>query len=127
MCRKRALWLLCGLLAIFSAWNAPCSAQDQDSSAEAQNVTVNSKSADNDHENSVNFSAVRNFEDDQKAIWTSPFHLKPADADWLLPLGAVAGGLFATGLRIQPVCIKAFSAKSIRGSSTFSNVFQSAI
>ncbi|MGB6822219.1 MAG: phosphatase PAP2 family protein, partial [Candidatus Acidiferrales bacterium] len=33
---------------------------------------------------------------DQKAIWTSPSRLRSADADWLLPLGALTGGLLAT-------------------------------
>lgn len=34
--------------------------------------------------------------DDQKNIWTSPFHLKPADAKWLVPMGGIATGLFVT-------------------------------
>ncbi|HEX4577207.1 MAG TPA: capsule assembly Wzi family protein [Edaphobacter sp.] len=33
---------------------------------------------------------------DQKAIWTSPLHLKPVDAMWLLPLGAVTGTLIGS-------------------------------
>ena len=33
---------------------------------------------------------------DQKAIWTSPLHLKPLDATWLLPLGAATGTLIAS-------------------------------
>src|SRR5882757_370684 len=33
---------------------------------------------------------------DQKAIWTSPFHLKVADAKWLLPLGAATGVLIGS-------------------------------
>jgi membrane-associated phospholipid phosphatase len=34
--------------------------------------------------------------EDQRAIWTSPAHLRAKDADWLLPLGALAGVLVAT-------------------------------
>jgi membrane-associated phospholipid phosphatase len=34
--------------------------------------------------------------EDQKDIWTSPFHLRPDDAKWLLPMGGIAAGLFAT-------------------------------
>jgi hypothetical protein len=34
--------------------------------------------------------------DDQKNIWTSPFHLKPADAKWLVPVSGIATGLFVT-------------------------------
>ncbi len=33
---------------------------------------------------------------DQKAIWTSPLHLKPLDAMWLLPLAAVTGTMIGS-------------------------------
>jgi membrane-associated phospholipid phosphatase len=33
---------------------------------------------------------------DQKAIWTSPIHLQPHDAVWLLPLGAATGVLIGS-------------------------------
>ena len=33
---------------------------------------------------------------DQKAIWTSPLHLKPQDAIWLLPLAAVTGTMIGS-------------------------------
>jgi membrane-associated phospholipid phosphatase len=33
---------------------------------------------------------------DQKAIWTSPFHLRGRDARWLVPLGLGTAGLIAT-------------------------------
>jgi len=34
--------------------------------------------------------------EDQKAIWTSPFHLRPGDAKWLVPAGGIATALFVT-------------------------------
>src|SRR5215472_5323050 len=34
--------------------------------------------------------------EDQKDIWTSPFHLQPADAKWLVPMGGIATALFVT-------------------------------
>ena len=34
--------------------------------------------------------------EDQKDIWTSPFHLNPNDAKWLVPMGGIATGLFVT-------------------------------
>ena len=34
--------------------------------------------------------------EDQKNIWTSPFHLKPYDAKWLVPVSGIATGLFVT-------------------------------
>jgi membrane-associated phospholipid phosphatase len=33
---------------------------------------------------------------DQKAIWTSPLHIRPLDAEWLLPLGAATGLLIGS-------------------------------
>jgi Capsule assembly protein Wzi/PAP2 superfamily len=33
---------------------------------------------------------------DQKAIWTSPLHVKPVDAFWLLPLAAVTGTMIGS-------------------------------
>ncbi len=38
----------------------------------------------------------RRFLLDQKAIWTSPLHVRPADAIWLLPLGAATGVLLGS-------------------------------
>jgi membrane-associated phospholipid phosphatase len=38
----------------------------------------------------------KNILQDQKAIWTSPLHLKTEDARWLVPLGVGAGILIAT-------------------------------
>ena len=34
--------------------------------------------------------------EDQKDIWTSPFHFNAADAKWLVPMGGIATGLFVT-------------------------------
>jgi membrane-associated phospholipid phosphatase len=31
---------------------------------------------------------VKDFLNDQKGMWTSPFHIKPKDAEWLLPIAA---------------------------------------
>jgi len=38
----------------------------------------------------------RNILRDQRAIWTSPLHLKREDARWLVPLGLTTAGLIAT-------------------------------
>lgn len=40
--------------------------------------------------------APANFLADQRAIWTSPAHLRFSDATWLVPIGGLAAGLFAT-------------------------------
>jgi membrane-associated phospholipid phosphatase len=39
---------------------------------------------------------AKDFVSDQKSIWTSPARIRFADADWLLPAGGFAAGLFAT-------------------------------
>jgi hypothetical protein len=39
---------------------------------------------------------AKDFLIDQKEIWTSPAHLRFADADWLIPTSGIAAGLFST-------------------------------
>jgi membrane-associated phospholipid phosphatase len=51
--------------------------------------------SDSRFENTVG-EAPRNFLLDQKAMWTSPAHLRFSDATWLVPLGGMAAALFAT-------------------------------
>lgn len=46
------------------------------------------------HSNETNF--LQHLAADQKQIWTSPFHLKAADAKWLLPSGGILAGLLVT-------------------------------
>jgi len=38
----------------------------------------------------------KDFLEDQKQIWTSPAQLRISDANWLVPVGGFAAGLFAT-------------------------------
>ena len=42
---------------------------------------------------------LKNVLRDQRAIWTSPFHLKQDDAHWLVPLGLSTAGLIVTDRR----------------------------
>jgi membrane-associated phospholipid phosphatase len=49
-----------------------------------------------DYNNSIGRQLLKSFAEDQKAIFSSPAHLHLADADWLVPLGIVAGGMLAT-------------------------------
>src|ERR1022692_4511313 len=46
------------------------------------------------HPNETRF--LLHLAEDQKDIWTSPFHLKPADAKWLVPMSGIATGFFVT-------------------------------
>ena len=50
----------------------------------------------NPYDNSLGPHLLKDFAYDQKAIWTSPAHLRLVDADWLLPLGIATGVMLAT-------------------------------
>src|SRR5579859_3277852 len=39
---------------------------------------------------------------DQKSIWSSPAHLRWADASWLFPLAAATGGFLASDRAVPP-------------------------
>jgi len=103
------------LLLATEALNPHCwaQAQDQDAKAEAQPKTfatsenedpktpsspllADPPARDASHENPLGMRLLRNFSEDQRAIWTSPSRLRLADADWLIPLGVAAGGMLAT-------------------------------
>ena len=47
-------------------------------------------------ENSLGLRLIENIAKDQNAIWGSPLHLQLSDAEWLMPLGLLTGGLLAT-------------------------------
>ena len=61
----------------------------------AMEVTMVNPASDRASDNTFR-RAPTNFSLDQKAIWTSPVHLRVSDATWLVPLGGLAAGLFAT-------------------------------
>jgi hypothetical protein len=111
-------------------------AQDQDVKAEAQSKTVatdenvDPKTAasplfgdptakDANHENSLGIRLLKNISEDQKAIWTSPSHLRLVDADWLVPLGMVTGGMLATDTEYSKHLSN--SSTRLRHSNDFSN------
>lgn len=54
-----------------------------------------------EYDNSLGPHLFTNIAEDQRAIWTSPSHLGLTDADWLLPLGVVAGGMLATDTEVS--------------------------
>jgi hypothetical protein len=49
-----------------------------------------------DHDNALGKPLLRHFVFDQKAIWTSPAHVRFADAVWLVPLGGFTAALLAS-------------------------------
>ena len=62
---------------------------------------------------------LRDFAEDQKAIWTSPFHVRLVDADWLIPLGGAAAAMFATDTEFSKHLSN--SPSRISNSKTLSN------
>jgi membrane-associated phospholipid phosphatase len=55
------------------------------------------KSYSTTHKPDSNF--LKDIASDQKAIWTSPFHIGHSDWTWLAPFGLITGGLIATDKR----------------------------
>jgi Capsule assembly protein Wzi/PAP2 superfamily len=64
--------------------------------AEGPNDTTEPPPATSRNANGLGKPLMRNLVSDQEAIWTSPFHLRWTDTDWLLPLAGVTAGFFAT-------------------------------
>lgn len=54
-----------------------------------------------DYNTTLGKHVFRDFAQDQKAIWTSPFHVKLVDAEWLVPLGGAAAAMFATDTEVS--------------------------
>jgi membrane-associated phospholipid phosphatase len=69
--------------------------------------------------NSLGVPLLKNLVSDQKAIWTSPFHLRWADGAWLFPLAAVTGGFFATDRTVPPALSR--DPKKLNRYTSFSN------
>src|ERR1700686_2233770 len=63
---------------------------------EGANDTTEPPLATSRNANRLGKPLMRNLVSDQEAIWTSPFHLRWADTDWLIPLAGVTAGFFAT-------------------------------
>jgi len=64
--------------------------------------------------------AITDFAQDQKHIWTSPAHIRLADATWLVPLAGVTAGLFVTDQQYSASLSK--NPTTISHYNTISNV-----
>jgi len=69
--------------------------------------------------NSLGVPFLKNLVSDQKAIWTSPVHLRWADGTWLFPLAAATGGFFATDWAVPPAL--STDPKKLNRYTSFSN------
>ncbi len=72
------------------------------------------------YNNALGLPLLKNMAGDQKAIWTSPFHLRLRDANWLVPLAGLAAALVATDSSTSRSLTN--SPTRIRESRTFSNM-----
>jgi len=68
---------------------------------------------------SLGVPLFKNLVSDQKAIWTSPFHLRWADGSWLFPLAAATGGFLATDRAVPPAV--STDPKKVNRYTSFSN------
>lgn len=97
------LALACPANAALVPWQGTGSSADSSSAPpiQAQPPAESKKKAESskqeDHATGTSFKKVfLSIPGDQKAIWTSPFHVRPKDSAWLLPLGAVTAGLIGS-------------------------------
>jgi len=70
-------------------------------------------------ESRLGLSLLKNIALDQKAIWTSPTHLRLDDADWILPWAGIAAASLASDTHISAGLAHSTSLAS--KSNTFSN------
>ena len=102
-------WLASG-----GAGEARAQAQQTDAESDAKNsatldqqpgstedVSSGKQNDAGDYDTTLGKHVFRDFAQDQKAIWTSPFHVKLVDAAWLVPLGGAAAAMFATDTEVS--------------------------
>jgi Capsule assembly protein Wzi/PAP2 superfamily len=75
--------------------------------------------ADQFSETKLGLSLLKNITLDQKAIWTSPSHLRLADADWILPFAGIAAVSLASDTHISKGLTH--SPSIVSKTSSFSN------
>jgi hypothetical protein len=63
---------------------------DTDQSGKKQPTDQGQVESDQFTETKLGLSLLKNIALDQKAIWTSPAHLRLADADWIIPFAGIA-------------------------------------
>lgn len=79
--------------------NEPSNPQERDTAKPAEQKQ---QDPDRNDSNALGVPFLKNLVLDQKAIWTSPAHLRWADGTWLFPLAAATGGFFASDRAVPP-------------------------
>lgn len=70
-------------------------------------------------ETTLGISLLKNIVLDEKAIWTSPTHLRLADADWIIPFAGIAAVSLASDTHVSRGLTR--SPSLVSKSNTFSN------
>ena len=70
-------------------------------------------------ETTLGLSLLKNIALDQKAMWTSPFHMSLEDANWLVPFAGIAAASLASDTGVSRALTR--SASTVRRSNSFSN------
>ncbi|HLJ15605.1 MAG TPA: capsule assembly Wzi family protein [Bryobacteraceae bacterium] len=70
-------------------------------------------------ETKLGLSLLKNIVLDQKAVWTSPAHLRLVDANWIIPFGAIAAASLESDTHVSRALTH--SPSRVSKSSTFSN------
>jgi hypothetical protein len=85
----------------------------------ALSVGNSRRAADEFTESRLDLSLLKNIALDQKAIWTSPTHLRLDDANWLIPFAGITAASLAVDTHISKALTQ--SATRVSRSNTFSN------
>ena len=92
-----------------------------DSSASGRSTEPSNEQLKDDQftETKLGMSLLKNIVLDQRAVWTSPAHLRLNDANWLLPVAAIAAASLESDTHISKALTR--SPARVRESTTFSN------
>jgi Capsule assembly protein Wzi/PAP2 superfamily len=111
----------CCVVAVLAGWSAACDGRafpqttrpgtsqrgdaaetsSQDAGLTDDTSAPVSQPDPSDHDNTLGRHLFKDFAEDQKAIWTGPFHVRLVDAEWLVPLGGAAAAMFATDTEVS--------------------------
>jgi hypothetical protein len=103
-----------------AAANEPGAGPEQSGKSEPALSTGNLQGeADEFRESRLGLSLLKNISLDQKAMWTSPMHLRLGDANWLVPLAGVTTASLASDTGLSKALTH--SPSTVSRSSSFSN------
>jgi membrane-associated phospholipid phosphatase len=81
------------------ASNSMTEPRPKSNDASAVKTSVKKKTAlvpDESSENTIGLQLIKNIAQDQRALWTSPSHLRLGNADWLVPFAGITVELMST-------------------------------